>query len=822
MTSKDNGKIDKTELERQKVQIAEQIQLFLASIKGLRSELDKKKEEILLRIKLEEEQKNSQPDGLIDETNETTLEILEENTDELSNVETIEQAEKISEEVPSLDVQPVTPISEPEITVYYPPVEGKYPKQYQKPNTNISNSNDFRKPNRSENIKTSIPINIPQPINNPNPKGIKKPGKPNIFTDTDSDSPTINKKTKLKNWDSKTKNNIEFEDEEKIVRIRTKKTGSKKKSEFNLSETKVIDYAIIDKKYISVKELSEKIGKTGVEICKQLLSLDIVKTINEIIDFDTAELVAKELGVTLELRLQKTSEEIITEYHDNEEEKGECLEPRPPIVTIMGHVDHGKTSILDYIRKAHVAVGEAGGITQHIGAYSVRIKEQQITFIDTPGHAAFTSMRERGANVTDIVVIVVAADDGIMPQTIEAINHSKAAKVNIIVAINKIDRKGIDIDKVLTQLSEQGLVPEEWGGNIPCVRVSAKTGEGITQLLETILITSEVMELCANPNRSGKGTIIEARLDARKGPIATVIVQNGTLKIGDYIVAGTITGKIRAMHDEKGELINAAGPSTAVAILGLKDVPNAGDNLMAVDDEKLTKQVADERIALERVNKIKGGTISLEDLYKGFTQGELASVNLIVKGDVQGSVEALKSSLEQLSNAEVKVNVLQAIPGSINESDVTLAKTTGSIIIGFNVRPDSKAKISAENKNVDIRLYRIIYDALDDVQNAINGLLKPVFREEYLGKAEVRAVYKIPGVGGIAGCMVKDGKIVRNANVRLIRADVVAADTMITSLKRVKDDAKEVAAGFECGIGLKDFHDFVEGDIIESFKLVQK
>lgn len=431
-------------------------------------------------------------------------------------------------------------------------------------------------------------------------------------------------------------------------------------------------------------------------------------------------------------------------------------------------------------------------------------------------------MRERGANVTDIVVIVVAADDGIMPQTIEAINHSKAAKVNIIVAINKIDKKGTDIDKVLTQLSEQGLVPEEWGGTIPCVRVSAKTGEGIIQLLETILITSEVMELCANPNRSGKGTIIEARLDARKGPIATVIVQNGTLKVGDYIVAGTITGKIRAMHDEKGELLNEAGPSTAVAILGLKDVPNAGDNLMSVDDEKLTKQVADERIARERVNKIKSGTISLEDLYKGFAEGELASVNLIVKGDVQGSVEALKSSLEQLSNDEVKVNVLQAIPGSINESDVTLAKTTGSIIIGFNVRPDSKAKISAENKNVDIRLYRIIYDALDDVQKAINGLLKPVFREEYIGKAEVRAVYKIPGVGGIAGCMVKDGKIVRNANVRLIRNDVVIADTMITSLKRVKDDAKEVASGFECGIGLKDFHDFLEGDIIESFKLVQK
>jgi len=814
MTNKDNEKINNKEYETLKNQISEQIQLFLGSVKILKMELDKKKEEIEQRIKFEEEQKAIQTAVLLPEEQESSLDANEK--EDLDETVSIELNEEENEKILSSEIKPTNTTSEPEITVYYPPTQGDYPKRNFKTTSSNTPTNRYIKPNDKPFID-----NIPQPPISP-PKPYTKKKNTGNLQDTDFDPKTGTKKAKLRNLYDNSKNDTIYEDEGKIVRLRTKKTGSRKNAQFNILETKVIDHAIIDKQFITVKELSEKIGKTGAEICKQLLSLDILKTINEIIDFDTAYLVAKELGVTLDLKIQKTSEDIISEYHENEEDKSECLEPRPPIVTIMGHVDHGKTSILDYIRKAHVAVGEAGGITQHIGAYSVKIKEQQITFIDTPGHAAFTSMRERGANVTDIVVIVVAADDGIMPQTIEAINHSKAAKVNIIVAINKIDKKGTDIDKVLTQLSEQGLVPEEWGGTIPCVRVSAKTGEGIIQLLETILITSEVMELCANPNRSGKGTIIEARLDARKGPIATVIVQNGTLKVGDYIVAGTITGKIRAMHDEKGELLNEAGPSTAVAILGLKDVPNAGDNLMSVDDEKLTKQVADERIARERVNKIKSGTISLEDLYKGFAEGELASVNLIVKGDVQGSVEALKSSLEQLSNDEVKVNVLQAIPGSINESDVTLAKTTGSIIIGFNVRPDSKAKISAENKNVDIRLYRIIYDALDDVQKAINGLLKPVFREEYIGKAEVRAVYKIPGVGGIAGCMVKDGKIVRNANVRLIRNDVVIADTMITSLKRVKDDAKEVASGFECGIGLKDFHDFLEGDIIESFKLVQK
>lgn len=447
-------------------------------------------------------------------------------------------------------------------------------------------------------------------------------------------------------------------------------------------------------------------------------------------------------------------------------------------------------------------------------------KLAKITFIDTPGHAAFTAMRERGANLTDIVIIVVAADDGIMPQTIEAINHSKAAGVTMIVAINKIDKRDIDIDRTLTQISEQGLIPEEWGGDIPCIRVSAKTGEGIDSLLETIIVTSEIMELKANPNRKGRGTILESRLDPQRGPIATVIVQNGTLKVSDFIVAGTAVGRIRAMEDEKGKLVTKAGPSSAVTILGLKEVPNTGDNLLATDDEKLTKEVAEERIAKEKLSMISKKTFTLDDFHKNLQQGEIKSLNLIIKGDVQGSVEALKESLEQLSNDEVKVNIISAVPGAISESDVLLANTVDAAIIGFNVRPDAKARVAADNRNVDIRLYRIIYDAIDDITNAIKGMLKPVYREEYLGKAEVRAVYKIPNLGQIAGSMVKDGKIVRNANVRVIRNNIVISDTTISSLKRLKDDVKEVIAGFECGIGLKDFHDFIEGDIIESFKLV--
>lgn len=781
--------------------------------------------------------------GLIDKARiefNSQLIVLEKENLENQKIQTTEDLPAIIEEVISeeivlndreeLVVEPVDEAKEekpeeviPEevVTVYYPPGKDySFGRQRKQSSTTEQVAKSDYKPRFTQPTAPSSSFVKPQPS-----KGLGRQANQNrkktSYSDSDNESREVNLKARQKFEDFRNKD-YSFDQEEEYVRVRTKKSGGRKKNEFNISETKVIEHAVIDKPLLSVKELSEKIGKTGIEIMKQLMALGIIKTINEIIDFETAELVASELGVTLELHAVKTSEEIMEEFHETEDDADENLKPRPPIVTIMGHVDHGKTSILDYIRKAHVASGEAGGITQHIGAYSVKNKSGIITFIDTPGHAAFTTMRERGANITDIVVIVVAADDGIMPQTIEAINHSKAAGVSIIIAINKVDKRDVDIERVLTQISEQGLVPEEWGGEIPCIRVSAKTGEGIETLLETISVTSEVMELKANPNRNGRGTILESRLDQRKGPIATVIVQNGTLRVGNFIVAGTVVGKIRAMQDERGKNVTKAGPSTAVAILGLKDVPNAGDNLLAVEDEKLTKQVAEERIAKEKMSLISGKSFTLDDFYKNYEEGQLKSMNIIIKGDVQGSVEALKSSLEELSNDEVKVNVISAVPGSINESDVVLAKTVGAVIIGFNVRPDSIAKSSADSKGVDIRLYRIIYDAIDDVQSAIKGMLKPVYREEYLGTAEVRAIYKIPGLGQIAGSMVKDGKIVRNANVRVIRNDIIIADTSISSLKRVKDDVKEVNTGYECGIGLKDFHDFKEGDLIESFKLVVK
>jgi translation initiation factor IF-2 len=483
----------------------------------------------------------------------------------------------------------------------------------------------------------------------------------------------------------------------------------------------------------------------------------------------------------------------------------------------MGHVDHGKTSILDFIRKTSVTKGEAGGITQHIGAYSIKFNNQKITFVDTPGHAAFTDMRARGANLTDIVIIVVAADDGVMPQTIEAINHSKAANASIIVAINKIDKGLGNIDRIYTQLSELSLLPEDWGGDTPIVKVSARTGEGINDLLETILVLAEIKELRANPKRKAQGIVVEARLDKGMGPVATVIIQNGTLSVGSYVVAGVTSGRIRGMYNDLGERIRVAGPSTAVSIQGLQDVPLAGDILLSTEDEKTMRQVVQERLNKEKTQKITSRKISLEDLYKEIEEGKLKNLNLIIKTDVQGSAEALKESLIDLSDSEVKVNSIHAMAGAINESDVMLAETTNSIIIGFNVRPDAKAKALAEQKNIEIKIYRVIYDAIDDISKAIKGLSAPKFREEYLGSAEVRVVYTITGVGLIAGCIVKDGKIVRNARVRLIRDNIVVAETSITSLKRVKDDVKEVAAGIECGIGLDKIESLEKGDIIESF-----
>ncbi len=615
---------------------------------------------------------------------------------------------------------------------------------------------------------------------------------------------------------------VEYDEMGEIKKIRTRRTGAQKK-EFSLSqEAQVIDHAVFTREQFTVKELAEKIGKTGSEIIKRLFQLDIMKTINDNIDFETAELVAADFGVSIELQKEETSEEKLISYFENESEDDPSLmKPRPPIVTIMGHVDHGKTSILDYIKKSNVAAGEAGGITQHISAYTTEVRGKQICFLDTPGHAAFTAMRARGADVTDIVVIVVAADDGVMPQTIEVINHCKAAGVKMVVAINKIDKTGADPDRVLSELAAQEIVPEEWGGDVPCVRVSAKTGENIDLLLENIMLVAEMMDLKANPDRKARGTVIEARLDKGKGPIAVVLVQNGTLKVGDHIVAGTVIGKVRAMQDEKGKLVKKALPSTAVAILGLDDVPESGDQLLAVDDEKLLKSVVADRIAKEKEKKLQSGRITLDDVFRGIEEGKLKDLNIIIKADVQGSVEALKQSLLELSTDEVRVRIPHAMVGAINESDVVLADSINAVIIGFNVRPIAGAKALAESKNVEIRLYRVIYDAIDEVTNAIKGLSAPKYKEEYLGKAEVRVIYKISGVGTIAGCMVLDGKIVKNAKVRLIRDNIVVADTAIDSLKRMKDNVKEVVQGYECGIGLLNCSDIKEGDIIESFEVVE-
>ncbi len=609
-------------------------------------------------------------------------------------------------------------------------------------------------------------------------------------------------------------------DENKTGYRKLRKPKQKKEEQSNFIK---IEKAVITKEFTPIKELSEKLGISAVEITKRLFKEGITKTINDSIDFDTAAFIADDLGIEVTLKLEKSAEDLMNEGFADESQDGEKLVKRPPIVTVMGHVDHGKTSLLDKIRSANVAEGEAGGITQHIGAYSVEIHGNKITFIDTPGHAAFTAMRARGAQVTDIAVIVVAADDGIKPQTIEAINHAKAAGVDIIVAANKIDRPHIDLDRVRQQLSEQNILVEEWGGDVIMVPVSAKTGEGIEKLLESILLVAEMAELKANPDRKARGTVIEAKLDKGKGPLATVLVQNGTLHVGDNIVAGTVVGRVRAMINDKGSMVKTAGPSDAVSVLGLEDVPNAGDAIFAVDEEKLSKLVAQERRNKEREEMIRSQQkVTLDDLFSKISEGELKNLNLIIKADVQGSAEAVKQSLTELSNDEVKINVLHAAVGAINETDVTLAESSNAIIIGFNVRPDSKAKVQAERNHVDIKLYRIIYDAIDDITKAMKGMLAPKFEEIYTGKAEVRDTFKITGVGMVAGCYVTDGKIVRQAKLRIYRNDVMICEGNVLQLKRFKDEVKEVNQGYECGISIEGFNDIKVGDFIESYIVEEK
>ena len=583
-----------------------------------------------------------------------------------------------------------------------------------------------------------------------------------------------------------------------------------------MAKKQVLHVALPDE--ISVTELASRLKLKAGEVVKKLMMLGVMATVNQSVDYDTAYLVADECGAKITKEVTVTIEE---ELFDTEADDEKDLVTRPPVICVMGHVDHGKTSLLDYIRHANVTSGEAGGITQHIGAYTVNVNGSDITFLDTPGHEAFTSMRARGAMATDIAVLVVAADDGIMPQTVEAINHAKAAGVEIIVAINKMDKPGANPETIKTELTKYDLVPEEWGGDVICVPVSAHTGMGIDDLLENILLVADVNGYKANPKRHAKGLVIEAKLDKGRGPVATVLVQNGTLCSGDIVIAGTSVGRVRAMTDDKGKLIKTAGPSVPVEIIGLSEVPSSGDEFNAVENEKKARELADQRKDKEKNEMFKlNSAVNLDDLFAAISDG-VQTLNIIVKADVKGSAEAVKQSLEKLSNDEVKVKIIHSAVGGIIESDVSLAAASGAIIVGFNVRPDKNALDMAGRSGVDIRTYRIIYECIEEIEKAMKGMLAPEFKEELLGHAEVRAAIHVPNVGTIAGSYIQDGKITRNAQIRVLRENIVIFEDKISSLRRFKDDVKEVASGYECGIGLEKFNDLKEGDILEAFEMVE-
>ncbi len=570
---------------------------------------------------------------------------------------------------------------------------------------------------------------------------------------------------------------------------------------------------------IAVGELASRMKKTGAEVVKCLMKNGVMASMSDVIDFDTAAIIAEEMGCKVEKEVIVTIEEKLI---DTAEDKAEDLVSRAPVVVVMGHVDHGKTSLLDYIRNAHVTAGEAGGITQHIGAYQVEVKGKPITFLDTPGHEAFTAMRARGAMITDIAILVVAADDGIMPQTVESINHAKAAEIPIIVAINKMDKPEANPEKIKEQLTKYELVPEEWGGDVICCPISAKTGQGIDNLLEMVNLTAEMRELKANPNRSAHGAVVEARLDKGRGPVATLLVQNGTLNQGDVIIAGTAVGRVRAMTNAKGEKVTKAGPSVPVEIIGMAEVPEAGDDFHAVADERMARELAEQRRHDQKAASAGNvGKVTLEDLFSQIQQGEMKTLNIIVKADVQGSAEAVKSSLEKISNDEVRVKVIHCAVGAISESDVMLAATSNAIIVGFNVRPDSNAKASAQRDHVDMRMYRVIYDCINEIETAMKGMLAPKFKEVDLGRAEVRNVFRITNVGMVAGCYVTEGRMQRGAQMRLLRDNIVIYDGAIASLQRFKDSVKEVAQGYECGITFEKWQDIKEGDVIEAFLMEQ-
>ncbi len=630
--------------------------------------------------------------------------------------------------------------------------------------------------------------------------------------------------------DSGRKNNENYQKKQKLVQKskqqKKQQLSSKRETEaeklrrLELERARKQQLRVMIPDEIVVSELAARLKVTASEVVKKLMGLGVFATLNETVDFDTAALVAEELGAKVEKEVVVTIEERLIV---DEEDKAEDLVERSPVVVVMGHVDHGKTSLLDKIRHANVTATEAGGITQHIGAYRVKVNGRDITFLDTPGHEAFTAMRLRGAMVTDIAILVVAADDGIMPQTIEAINHAKAAGVSIIVAINKMDKEGANPDRIMQQLTEHDLVVEAWGGDVVCVPVSAKTGEGIDELLENVLLVADVLELKANPNRLAKGSVIEARLDRGRGPVATVLVQNGTLRMGDIIIAGTSVGRVRTMTDDKGRAVSEAGPAVPVEITGLDEAPSAGDVFNAVADEKLARELVEQRKQEQKEEVFKQyKKVTLDNLFSQISEGEMKELPIVVKADVQGSVEAVKQSLEKISNDEVRVRVIHGGVGAVSESDVMLASASNAIIVGFNVRPDPVAKANAERDGVDMRLYRVIYDAIEEIETAMKGMLAPKFKEVDTARVEVRQVYKITGVGSVAGCYVLDGKISRNDQVRVVRDGIIIADDKMSSLKRFKDNVRDVAAGFECGITLEKFNDFKEGDIFEGYVMQEE
>ena len=797
-------------------------------IKGAKSSLEEKIKALSLKKKQEEQEK---VEKTVKVEKEVEPKIVEEVVTEKTEV--VEEVTPVVEEKPQEKVEEKTEEKTPEqpkrptFIVRHEPVEKPAPK---KTNTykpldkqggfNRDNNKEFRPKQTGDGqgqsgFKKQRETYVAPPIIQQNDKrsfGNKKKGGNN--DKQYEEKHVINKRALIKNQ-------VDIDDFDE------NKTGYRKfrpvKKVKEQKETFIkIEKAVITTEVIPLKVLSEKIGITAAEITKRLFKEGIMKTINDSVDFDTAAFIADEIGVELELKLDKTAEDVLSEGFDDQIDEEASLKRRPPVVTVMGHVDHGKTSILDRIRKTNVTAGEAGGITQHIGAYQVSVGGNTITFLDTPGHAAFTAMRARGAQATDIAILVVAADDGIMPQTIEAISHAKAADVPIIVAVNKIDKPEANVERIKTQLTEHGLLPEEWGGDTILCPVSAKTGEGFDNLLENVNLVAELKDLKANPNRKAKGVVIEAKLDQSKGPVATILVQNGTLKVADSIVVGTVIGKVRAMTDDKGRRVASAGPSMPVSIMGLDEVPSAGDILYAVD-EKLTKQVAEERRNKERENMLKASqTVTLDDVFNKIAEGDMKVLNLVVKADVQGSVEAVKQSLEKLSNEEVRVNVIHAAAGAIKETDIMLAESSKAIIIGFNVRPDSNAKQIAERSGVDVKLYRVIYEAIEDVERALKGMLTPKFKEVYLGKAEVREVFKISGVGQVAGCYVVEGKIIRSGKLRIYRDDVMICEGNVNQLKRFKDDVKEVAQGYECGISIERFNDIKIGDFIESYQVEEQ